>query len=173
MATLTFFKYIFFLQLCLCNLWDSAVPKKIPHGFIFYSFFIERVFLSASYTAVTVLFSLSSHLLVISPIFSCTFHDGDPPTPPSREQRSSKKTLHWPSPPMLSVCSQLVFLSPLHSPINERSSLTSLSSFSPFSRLLRNVKTIWHLPGTSRVCVCGCVCTQRNRWINWETPFFK
>lgn len=71
-----------FLQLFLCNLWGSAVPKKIPHGFIFYSFFIERVFLSASYTAVTVLFSLSSHLLVISPIFSCTFHDGDPPPPP-------------------------------------------------------------------------------------------
>lgn len=82
MATLTFKKYIYiyFLQLFLCNLWGSAVPKKVPHGFIFYSFFIDSVFLSASYTAVTVLFSHSSHLLVISPIFSCTFHDGDPPT---------------------------------------------------------------------------------------------
>lgn len=104
--------------------------------------------------------------------FLALFMMGTPPHPPSLEQKSSKKTLHWPSPPMLSVCSQLVFLSPLLSPINERSSLTSLSSFSPFSRLLRNVKTIWHLPGTSCVCVCGCVCTQRNRWINWETLFF-
>lgn len=75
-------KYIYFFCSSSCVTSEALhIPKKVPHGFIFYSFFIERVFLSASYTAVTVLFSHSSHLLVISPIFSCTFHDGDPPPP--------------------------------------------------------------------------------------------
>lgn len=160
------------MQLFLCNLWGSAHTKESPTWFhilfILHRACFSVCLLHSGHCAVFTLFPLTCHL----PYLFLHFSWWGPPHPPSLEQRSSKKTLHWPSPPMLSVCSQLVFLSPLLSPINERSSLTSLSSFSPFSRLLRNVKTIWHLPGTSCVCVCGCVCTQRNRWINWETFFF-
>lgn len=133
--------------------------QKNPHRFIFNSSFIKHVFcllltwVCSSYTAAIVLHSLSppSYLSPFSPHLD--FLCWTPPLLfPGAEVFKGKTALTLTS-SVLSG-SQLIFLSPLHSPIND------LSLFPlPFCNLLKICKLPnGRLPGSLCVFVCVYVC---------------